>query len=126
MADEAVEEDWEIEKRALTELMGAEKPYLNPKLTLSLLAETSGQNSHQLSRLINEGFGVNFNDFINSYRIEAFKRATREEQYQNHTILAIALMVGFNSKTAFNRSFKKLTGKTPREWMQSQQLTADA
>lgn len=113
--------DWTSEKTALSHLMQSEEPFLNPKLTLAQLAELSGTNVHGLSRLINEGFGVNFNDYVNSFRVEAFKSAAQEEKYQNHTFLAIALMVGFNSKTAFNRSFKKLTGMTPREWMKSEQ-----
>ncbi len=117
--DEEATGDWTEMKGKLSRLMQSEQPFLNPKLTLAQLAELSGTNVHTLSRLINEGFGVNFNDYVNSYRVESFQKAALEEQYQNHTFLAIALMVGFNSKTAFNRSFKKLTGMTPREWMKS-------
>ena len=60
---------------------------------------------------------MNFNDFVNSYRIEEFKRLAQQEDYQNHTLLAIAFIVGFNSKSAFNRSFKKLEDCTPREYL---------
>ncbi|MEM9987419.1 MAG: helix-turn-helix domain-containing protein, partial [Bacteroidota bacterium] len=76
---------------------------------------------HDLSRTINQGFGMNFNDFVNSYRVNAFKEQVLMPECQNHTFLAVALMVGFNSKTAFNRSFKKLTDQTPREYFQAQQ-----
>jgi AraC-like DNA-binding protein len=106
-------------KTRLETLMKEEQPFYNPKLTLSELAELAGTNPHELSRAINQGFGMNFNDFVNSYRVEAFKQHVVEPQYQNHTFLAVAMMVGFNSKTAFNRSFKKLTGETPREYFKA-------
>lgn len=111
----------EEQKKSIRQFMQDEQPFLNPKLTLGLLAKEFDTNMHSLSRLINEGFGVNFNDFVNSYRVEEFKKRVIQKEYKNHTFLAIALMVGFNSKTAFNRSFKKLTQATPREYMKSVQ-----
>jgi len=116
---EAGDTDLEPRKQHLIELMEKEQPYLNPKLTLPDLAGQAGETVHDLSRTINQGFGMNFNDFVNSYRVDAFKEKVVLSKYQNHTFLAVALMVGFNSKTAFNRSFKKLAGQTPREFFQA-------
>ncbi|MCP2871831.1 AraC family transcriptional regulator, partial [Salmonella enterica subsp. enterica serovar Typhimurium] len=53
---------------------------------------------------------------INSYRVDEFKLRVEDPAYRNFTLLSIAYEVGFNSKSAFNRSFKKITGKTPREY----------
>jgi AraC-like DNA-binding protein len=92
------------------------KPYINPKLTLNELAEGLKMNAYVLSKVINEGFDKNFFDFINSYRIEEFKQLLQSPKYQNYTLLSVAFEVGFNSKTAFNRSFKKLTNDTPSEY----------
>lgn len=111
------EEEMKEIKERLEQAMRQTHPYRNPGLTLNGLAEIAGTNAHSLSRVINEGCGMNFNDFVNSYRIEEFKRLAREEEYQNHTLLAIAFIVGFNSKSAFNRSFKKLEDCTPREFL---------
>ncbi|MEM9821278.1 MAG: helix-turn-helix domain-containing protein [Bacteroidota bacterium] len=105
-------------KTKLEQLMEAEKPYLNSRLALSDLAELLGTNSHTLSRLINEGFDKNFYDFVNGYRVEEFKKRIVLPEYKNQTFLALAFDVGFNSKTAFNRSFKKLTNSTPRKFLQ--------
>ncbi|MEO1449598.1 MAG: helix-turn-helix domain-containing protein [Bacteroidota bacterium] len=107
-------------KTRLETLMESKQPFLNPKLTLPELAQQADTHTHELSRIINQGFGMNFNDFVNSYRVSAFKESVVDPRYQNHTLLAIAFMVGFNSKTAFNRSFKKLTGQTPGEYLKSQ------
>lgn len=102
---------------ALNELMLREMPHLNPGLTLADLAEMAGTPPHHLSRLINDGFQKNFFDFINSYRIDAFKEQLNEGAHASRTILSLALEVGFNSKTAFNRAFKKHTDQTPREYL---------
>ena len=110
------EEMKEIKKR-LERAMEEKQPYRNPGLNLNALAEMAGTSPHSLSRVINDGYGMNFNDFVNSYRIEEFKRLAQQEEYQNHTLLAIAFIVGFNSKSAFNRSFKKLEDCTPREYL---------
>ncbi|MCB9274770.1 MAG: helix-turn-helix domain-containing protein [Lewinellaceae bacterium] len=104
-------------KEKLEQAMRQKHPFHNPNLTLNALAEAAGTNAHSLSRVINEGYGMNFNDFVNSYRIEEFKQLALKEEYQNHTLLAIAFIVGFNSKSAFNRSFKKLEDCTPREYL---------
>lgn len=111
------EEEMKEIKEQLERAMEEKQPYRNPGLNLNGLAELAGTTPHSLSRVINEGYGMNFNDFVNSYRIEEFKRLAQQEEYQNHTLLAIAFIVGFNSKSAFNRSFKKLEDCTPREYL---------
>ncbi len=113
------------QKQLLLELMEREKPYLNPRLTLSDLAHLLHTNVHQLSKLINEGFDKNFYDFINGYRVQEFKRRVVLQEYKNQTLLAVAFSVGFNSKTAFNRSFKKLTKRTPRQFLKSTENQSD-
>lgn len=103
-------------KRQVEECMAKDKPYTNPKLSLSELAGKLKMSQHTLSRVINDGFEKNFFDFINSYRIDDFKKRVDNPKFKNYTLLSIAYEVGFNSKTAFNRSFKKITGQTPRDY----------
>lgn len=103
-------------KNKLNDLMVDQKPFLNPKLTLLELAEMLETNTNTLSRVINEGYGCNFYDYVNKYRIEEFKKLVNQDNYKNLTFLGIAYEVGFNSKTTFNRAFKKLEGITPREY----------
>ncbi len=95
------------------------KPFLNPKLTLSELAMQIKTQPHILSKAINEHYGKNFFELINGYRIDEFKILVEQEKFQNYTLLALAYEVGFNSKTAFNRSFKKSTNQTPKEYFES-------
>ena len=63
------------------------------------------------NNIINENLYKNFFDFINTYRIEEMKKQLQGES--KYTILGIAYESGFNSKSSFNRIFKKYTGQTP-------------
>lgn len=104
-------------KARLLERMETEKPYLNPDLTLRSLAKQVDIHPNQLSWLLNDGFGKNFNEFINSYRIMAFKQLALTPASKNLTIMALAYDCGFNSKTVFNTYFKKETGITPKQFL---------
>ncbi|PTX59710.1 AraC family transcriptional regulator [Kordia periserrulae] len=113
----------EIDKdaiQAISELMAQEKPYLNPDLNLSELAKQANLTRGQLSEIINSGFQMNFNDFVNSYRVNAFKGMLKEGKHEQLSLLGIAYECGFNSKATFNRVFKKLTNFSPTQYLQSQ------
>ncbi|TGE15398.1 helix-turn-helix domain-containing protein [Hymenobacter elongatus] len=90
-----------------------ERPYLAPELTLGELAAQLRTNTSWLSRVINAGCGQNFNDFINEYRVREAEQRLRDPKFRHYTLLAVALEAGFNSKSTFNRVFKKLRGITP-------------
>jgi AraC-like DNA-binding protein len=105
-------------QQKLERLMTEQRPYLDPELTLGDLAQRAGIPSNQLSQLINSSLGMNFNDYINRYRIEAVKRAIQSGEHQQKSLLGIALDCGFNSKATFNRTFKKFTQASPSEYAQ--------
>ena len=113
------ESELEKLKIKLQNLMRTEKPFLNPQLTLTELSKNLGINSTVLSHTINNGFGVNFNDFINEFRITEVKNKLQNGDAENSTLLGIAFDCGFNSKATFNRAFKKFTGKSPKEFQDS-------
>lgn len=102
----------------LQNLMTEEKPYLKNNLTLPVLAEMMNLSTHHLSQLLNQELKMNFVEFINYNRIKEAQKLLNDPEYVNHTILAISFEVGFNSKTSFNRTFKKYTGMTPSEYLQ--------
>ena len=104
------------EANRLDELMLTEKLFKNPKLSRQDLEQRFNMNAADLSRVINQGLGKNFFDFVNNYRIREFTRLVRSGEYQNYTLLAIANEAGFNSKTTFNSAFKKQTGKNPKNF----------
>ncbi len=95
--------------RAMTE----EALYKKPDLSLGELARHLQTNTSTLSRIINTGFGKNFNDFVNTYRVSAVEEMLKADAWQHFTIMSIAYEAGFNSKATFNRAFKKMTGRNP-------------
>lgn len=94
----------------------SKKSYLNPTITLAELAEEMKIHPHYLSQIINEIFKQNFFDFINQYRVEDVKLKMLDPEYDKFSLLGIAFECGFNSKSAFNRIFKKVTGTTPSQY----------
>ncbi|WP_394749963.1 helix-turn-helix domain-containing protein [Spongiimicrobium salis] len=102
-------------KERLTNYIKSEKAYLNPNIRLVDVANALSIPKHQLSRVINEQFHCNFNEFINKYRIrEAQEIMTAKDNTAN--FLNIAYAVGFNNKASFNNYFKRLTSMTPKEY----------
>jgi len=94
------------------------KPYLNSTLTLQNLAEEIRISKNRVSELLNSSLGSSFYDVINEYRVKEVIRLINEGKHEQHTLLYLAEKSGFHSKTTFNRSFKKTTGKTPSQYVQ--------
>jgi AraC-like DNA-binding protein len=103
----------------LLDYMTNERPYLDPDLSLIDLARRLKTNASVLSLVINAGTGKNFNDFVNQYRVDDFKQRVLDPANRHLSLLGIALESGFNSKATFNRAFRKLSGQSPREFIES-------
>jgi len=115
-----------LDKKTATEFadkvlafMPAEKPYLNPSVSLRDLASQVGIHPNQLSWLLNEYIGKKFNEFINYYRLEHFKELAKDPENAHISIMGLAYESGFNSKTVFNTFFKSEMGITPLEYLKS-------
>lgn len=100
-------------KTRLRTLMKEKQPYLEQTLNLKQLSAMMELTPHQLSYLLNEGFGENFFQFVNTYRVELAKELLLSEKHSHLSIVGIGFEAGFNSKTAFNTVFKKITDSTP-------------
>ncbi|MEN8704133.1 MAG: helix-turn-helix domain-containing protein [Polaribacter sp.] len=112
------QKELDLWKEKILQLIKVDKIYENPKLTLSDVSKCLETNPKTISNSINSGFEMNFNDFINHYRIEAVKEKLKEEAHKKSTLLGIAFDCGFNSKATFNRAFKKSTSESPKDYLQ--------
>ena len=101
----------------LEKFMAEQQPYLDPELTIEKLSELTRIRKLSLSQTLNKGFDKNFFTFIKEYRIRHVEQILKNKAQGNSTIMDIAYDCGFNSKTAFNRAFKEVTGKTPTEYL---------
>ena len=96
--------------------MEEKEVYTNPQLSLSDMATYLGTNTYYVSKLINEFFSMSFTDYVNGYRVKDFISRVQSNSENGKPFLFTAHLVGFNSKSAFNRAFKKVTKQTPSEY----------
>lgn len=95
----------------------------SPDFSLRLLAEQVDKPYAEVSQVINEMAGKNFNAFLGECRVkEACRRLSNISQYGHLTIEAISASVGFKSRTNFVAIFKKVTGLTPSEYQRTAKL----
>ena len=104
-------------KDRLDNLMEQERPYLDGELTLTTLADQLQTSSNDLSWLLNTTYDTKFYDFVNNHRIKAFLQRVDNNEHHKKTILSLALEVGFNSKSTFNKAFKALLNDTPSNYI---------
>ena len=97
--------------------MEVDRCYCDEDLTLDQLAAMCAVTRHELSEFLNDRLGINFNRYINDYRVREVRERLVNEP--DRTILDIAFSSGFNSKTRFNTEFKRVTTQTPSEFRQS-------
>ena len=110
------EEELKTFKVRVEDLMVQKKLFLDPELSLPMLADEVGLTTHALSYLLNTGFGENFYAFINRYRVEEAKLLLTT-RIKSLSMLGIAYEAGFRSKTTFNNAFKKHTGLSPSQYV---------
>jgi AraC-like DNA-binding protein len=103
----------------LETLMESEKYYTRNTVSLVSLADKIGETPHRVSQVINEQFGVNFFYWLASYRIEEAKKILAGNEKNKYKIEEIAEMVGYNSKSSFNKAFKEMVGVTPAKYRDS-------
>lgn len=93
-----------------------ERQFQDPDLTLEKTAQALDMSQGHLSKTINHELEMSFRDYVNGLRVEEAKRYLQDDTFSNYTLLAIGMEAGFNSKSAFNTSFKKITGLTPSQF----------
>ncbi len=92
--------------------------YKNSNIKLGDIADLLQVPSHYLSQFLNDNLGKSFSVYINEYRIDEAKRLLANED--KYTTEAIGYECGFNSKSTFFTTFKKITGVTPAQFKNGQ------
>ncbi len=102
----------------LLQVMTTAKPYTDPALSLSLLADQVDLHPKQLSYVINQKAKANFFRFVNQYRVVEAQHLIRQNRHTYLDLAGVGLEAGFGSKSSFNAHFKRIVGKTPKEFAQ--------
>lgn len=90
--------------------------FLKSNINVEQFSESIGLPYRDVSFAINRAFGTNFFEFINTYRVEEAKRYLADENFLHMSVMEILLESGFNSKSSFQRFFKRLTGDSPTQY----------
>ena len=104
--------------RKLTHLMEEEQLFKDPLLKIETLSEKLRTPGYIISQVLRFGLQTNFNKFVSLYRVRYVTEKLQEVDRSNDSILDIALEAGFNSKSSFNQTFKKMTNQTPSQFRQ--------
>ena len=106
----------------LIQLFEKEKIYRNPDLRITHISESLQTNRTYISKLINEEFEMNFNQFVNNFRINEAKKLLEEDNGKVSSMELIAEKSGFGSFNSFTRVFKNITGTTPGNFRNKSEL----
>jgi len=108
--------DWQSMAAVFETHMDTTQPYLDPELTVGALARQLSWPPRQLSALLNQHYGRNFNDVVNAARVRVACQILQDPARQNDKLLAVALDAGFASRSVFNAAFRRETGMSPDQW----------
>lgn len=108
----------EVILQKMKALFEAENLYSDKNLQIADVAERLDTSVRHLSSLLNTFENQTFSEFVNSYRVRGIINALQNPDNEHLTIEAISQQYGFNSKSAFHTAFKKVTGTTPKAFLQ--------
>ncbi len=87
--------------------------YLNQDLTLYEFAKEIQISARTISSCINQGVGMNFNEWVNGFRVEKAMKTLKDQDSNHLSIEGIGSNSGFKSRSAMYAAFKKKPGKSP-------------
>jgi AraC-like DNA-binding protein len=94
------------------------KWYADTNLTQPLLLDRLGVRASDFSVLLrSEGYS-NFNDFLNSIRMQAFIERADTDELARSSIEGLAAACGFRSSSTFYRVFKEKYQCTPKQYLE--------
>lgn len=107
--------------RQMTEFMESKQPFLQIGYSIRSLASELNVPSYQLSAFLNRQLGVNFNDYLNRFRVRYSQELIREGLAQSLNLKGLSKKCGFNNRNSFTTAFKKFTGHTPSDYVKNYQ-----
>ncbi|MFB6454298.1 helix-turn-helix domain-containing protein [Chitinophaga sp. Hz27] len=104
----------------LEKAMEQDLVFLNPNLDLATLSQHTGIPAKTISAVLNQHLKKSFATYINQYRVSIFQQKILAADFEHMTIMGVAYESGFNSQATFQRTFKQITGISPKEYIQQQ------
>ncbi|MGL1888086.1 MAG: helix-turn-helix domain-containing protein [Reichenbachiella sp.] len=120
--DRLSKEEVAIVLNKMEAIFNQDKVFRNPELTLKQLADQLDIKPNDLSWLLNKEIDESFYDYINGFRVKDFLKKIQNREHKQYTLLNLATTSGFNTKSTFNKVFKKHTGQTPSAYINALQI----
>jgi AraC-like DNA-binding protein len=108
---------------ALDQYVDHQKPFLDPNFALYDLAKHLGQNPKKLSLLLNQTYGLHFNEWVNRHRIHYLIEIIKQENFKNLKLEALIYQSGFQYRSSFYLAFKKIMNNTPSAFFKEMEKT---
>ncbi len=106
--------DFRSLEEQLSQLMDGEKIFCDEDLSIKRVSDMLNLQPQQFSQYLNHRLGVNFNTWVNRYRVDEAILMMKDDR--GRSLLSIAFAVGFNSKSVFYEAFTKQTGLSPAKY----------
>jgi AraC-like DNA-binding protein len=103
----------------IDQFMHENRPFTKQSLSIHELSAEIGIPVYSLSKVINMVKGVNFNKWLNQYRIAYFILLYQNPDNQQLTLEALAQKAGFISRITFIKNFKQEMGDTPAQYIKT-------
>ena len=113
--------NYEEEANLILQYFEKNKPYLKQNLSINEISLEVNIPLKLLSFIINQHFKLNFNDFVNKFRIDLIVERMQNGDLDRFTLSSISQEAGFSNKTTFLSAFKKVHNCTPTQFIQNQQ-----
>ncbi|MCD9856269.1 helix-turn-helix domain-containing protein [Epilithonimonas sp. JDS] len=114
----AINSETEVEILKKLKRFEESESFRDQNMSLSVLSSRLNTNTNYLSRVINNHYGKNFNNYINDLRIDyIIKKIRQDPKYRKYKISALAADCGFASHSSFTTKFKEITGLPPSQFM---------
>ncbi|RHR24706.1 AraC family transcriptional regulator [Clostridium sp. AF19-22AC] len=101
------------ERQAVMAIDYLKENYSNPDLSLNHICEYLNISTSRFSSIFKETTGKTFTEVLTNIRMDRAKQLLRQTSLKNYEI---AEKVGFSDPHYFSIAFKKMTGKTPKEY----------
>jgi AraC-like DNA-binding protein len=112
--------NYEEEANQILEYFENNKPFLKQNITINEISIDINIPLKLLSFIINQYFKLNFNDFVNKYRVHWIVKRMQNGDLDRYTLISISQEAGFSNKTTFLSAFKKVYNCTPTQFFQNQ------
>lgn len=119
----AAQPDGSLSNSAFLHMVRFVELHLSENCSLQLLAREMNMNANYLGQLFKRETGKTYSNYVTELRIERAKELLSADEL---SINEIAMALGFNDYFYFLKTFKRVTGCTPKQYRQRQEAGGPA